>query len=145
MVNHLNPNASRWSSSNHIDRLRTWSIRSSVSCDNRVCVTLRPRKNVLYSNAETIAVKSLSKLDKPKNYFKNNVQISIFCINQTALTLVPNDRNHVNSIFLYHVTGKWYRCPKLPHLCIRWKICISCWWYFFYEKNEAIDMKITCM
>lgn len=58
---YLNPNASRCSSSSHMERLRTCSIRSSVSCDNRVCVTFSPRKNVLYSRAETIAVKSLRK------------------------------------------------------------------------------------
>lgn len=61
---YLKPNASRCSSSSHIERLRTCRMRSRVSWDNRMWAAFRPRKNVLYSNAETMAIKSLKSIIK---------------------------------------------------------------------------------
>lgn len=59
MKSDLRPRASRWSSSSHIDRLSTCKMRSKVSFDTFVCLILSPRKKVLYSRTETIAIRSL--------------------------------------------------------------------------------------
>lgn len=59
MKSDLSPRPSRWSSSSHMLRFNTWRIRSRVSFDNRVCDTFNPLKNVLYSSADTIAMRSL--------------------------------------------------------------------------------------
>lgn len=58
---YLKPSASRWSSSSHMDRRSTCNIRSNVSFESRVCDAFNPRKNVLYSSADTMAIKSLKR------------------------------------------------------------------------------------
>lgn len=98
---YLNPNASRCSSSSHMDRLRTCSIRSSVSCDSRVCVTFNPRKNVLYSRAETIAVKSLRTPQK-KTITSNGCKL------QTAKC----DLKWISKCYSTYFGSKWSKSRK---------------------------------
>lgn len=72
----LRPRPSKCNSSNHMERFNTCKIRSNVSLESLVWETLSPRKKVLYSNADTIAIKSLKVVDnyiiKFKIKYKNS-------------------------------------------------------------------------
>jgi hypothetical protein len=109
ICSYLNPNASKFNSSNHIERLNTCNILSRVSVESLVCDIFKPRKNVLYSSADTIAIKSLC---KPKKIVRKK-----YTYTGTKLTLVPNDQNPVDSGYGCHVINKLCPHPKLPLLC----------------------------
>lgn len=66
---YFKPKPSKWSSSSQIERLSTCNKRSKVSLDNRMWDALKPRKNVLYSNVEAIAIKSLNMKEKSQNTY----------------------------------------------------------------------------
>lgn len=92
LVTYLKPSASKWSSSSHIERLSTCRTRSNVSCDKRVWVTLSPRKKVLYSKADTIAIKSLN-LEKIKSNEWNNIIIRLLLLLWLQMIEIPQIQN----------------------------------------------------
>lgn len=119
MKSDFRPSPSRCSSSNHMLRFITCRILSRVSFESRVCDTFRPRKNVLYSSAETIAMRSLWK--------KPEFNILIRYLRDIAITWARGDRNPADSALGYRVKGKSCRRPRplLPdrehcgsHTCI---------------------------
>lgn len=102
-----------------MDRLSTCNIRSSVSFESRVCDAFNPRKNVLYSSADTIAIKSLVDgwATSRRTYIKRYYYLFIVANVKLSLTLAQDDRNHVNSISVCRATSKLCQCPKRPPLC----------------------------
>lgn len=86
-VVYLKPNASKCSSSSHIERLSTCRIRSKVSLERRICDAFRPRKNVLYSKADTMAIKSLRKNQKKE---KTNHILSTKRFQYMRVTLISD-------------------------------------------------------